>query len=334
MKDFYKILGVADNANQDEIKKAYRKLAVKYHPDKNQNDKNAEDKFKEINEAYETLSDENKKNEYDNIRKYGGSGHYHSQMEEFINRFSFNGGRRRATSKGQDLRINLEVTLEEVYNGTTKFINYKRRVPCDSCFGIGGKEDVCHTCHGKGFFQQVMRDPFGNTIYNMGTCQNCGGTGKIVIEPCKTCNGESWAIKEEKLEINLPQGIEDGMIFVRERFGNHIKNGIPGDLIINIIEKPHNIFVRSGMDLNSSINLSYPELILGVEKEIETLSGNIKISIPNNTKPNQILRIREKGLKINGNFGDLMLTINLEMPKIVNNEYKELVQKLNQINTN
>lgn len=335
MKDYYKILGINENANQDEIKKSYRKLAVQYHPDKNPDNKEAEEKFKEINEAYEILSDENKKNQYDNFRKYGGGGEQLNNMDEILRRFGFNrGGMRRPNIKGQDLRVNIEVTLEEVYTGVLKNIRYRRRSPCEPCSGTGGKQDVCGNCGGNGYAKEVIRDNYGNTQISMGLCQNCSGSGKIIKEPCTTCNGESWILKEEVLEINLPQGVEDGMMFAKKGFGNHIRNGTPGDLIIVIVEKPHTNFVRSGIDLTTNVNLTYPELILGTEKEIKTIDGAIKINIPSNTKPNQVLRIRQKGLIINNNKGDLMLTINLEMPKIVNNEYKELLEKLKQINTN
>lgn len=334
MKDYYNILGVNENATQEEIKKSYRKLAVQYHPDKNPNNKEAEEKFKEISEAYDTLSDDNKKNQYDSVRKYGGLGGQFDQMDEILRRFGVNrGGMRRPNIKGQDLRLNIEVTLEEVYNGTTKHIRYNRRASCDNCSGTGGKQDSCQNCGGNGFGKQVFRDNYGNTQISMGLCQNCNGTGKIIIDPCKTCNGESWVLKDETLDVNLPQGVEDGMMFVKKGFGNHIRNGNPGDLIIVVVEKPHEHFVRTGIDLNTNVSLTYPELILGSEKEIKTIDGVIKINIPNNTKPNQVLRIRQKGLQINGTKGDLMLTINLEMPKIVNNEYKELLEKLKQINT-
>lgn len=333
MKDYYKILDINETANQDEIKKSYRKLAVQYHPDKNPDNKEAEEKFKEINEAYEILSDENKKNQYDNARKYGGN--QFDDMDEILRRFGVNrGGMRRPNIKGQDLRINIEISLEEVYTGTVKNIKYRRRSPCEPCSGTGGKQDVCTNCTGSGYMREVLRDNYGNTQISMNICSNCSGTGKIIKDPCTTCNGESWILKEENLEINLPQGAENGMMFAKKGFGNHVRNGTPGDLIIVIIEKPHDNFVRSGIDLTTSVKLTYPELVLGAEKEVKTIDGVIKINIPSNTKPNQVLRIRQKGLKINGNIGDLMLTINLEMPKIVNNEYKELLEKLKQINTN
>ena len=335
VKDYYSILGVNENASPDEIKKSYRKLAIQYHPDKNPNNKEAEEKFKEISEAYDVLSDSNKKNEYDNIRKYGGNmGGGFGSMEDFMSRFGF--GRntmRRPNIKGQDLRINVELTLEEIYRGINKTIKYKRRSSCNSCSGTGGKQDSCGNCGGVGFSREVQRDGFGNTHMTVGTCQNCGGTGKIIIEPCSNCNGESWKLVDETLEVNLPQGVEDGMMFAKKGFGNHIRNGTPGDLFIIITEKPHSIFTRSGIDLSTNVELTYPELILGSEKEVKTIDGNIKINIPKNTKPNQVLRIRQKGLKINNNIGDLMLTINLEMPKIVTNEYKETLEKLKNINT-
>lgn len=335
MKDYYKILGLNENATPDDIKKSYRKLAVQYHPDKNPDNKEAEEKFKEISEAYETLSDSDKKNQYDNVRKYGNLGDNFSQMDEILNRFGFGrGGMRRPNVKGQDLRVNLEVTLEEIYTGVTKKINYKRRASCNSCSGTGGKQESCSNCSGNGFAKEIYRDNYGNTQISMGLCSNCSGTGKIIKEACTSCNGESWALVDEILDINLPQGVEDGMMFSKKGFGNHIRNGNPGDLIIVIVEKPHSSFIRSGIDLSTNVNLTYPELILGTEKEIKTIDGSIKINIPNNVKPNQVLRIRQKGLKINNNIGDLMLTINLEMPKVVNNEYKELLEKLKQIKTN
>jgi molecular chaperone DnaJ len=335
MKDYYSILGIDQNASPDEIKKSYRKLAVQYHPDKNPDNKEAEDKFKEISEAYEVLSDSNKKNEYDNAKKYGGNmGGGFGNMEDFINRFAFGQNRmRRPNMKGQDLRINIELTLEEIYSGVTKTIKYRRKSGCGSCSGSGGKQDNCPNCGGSGFSREINRDNFGNTHMSMTHCQNCAATGKIIVDPCGTCNGEGSTMTEEVLEVNLPKGVEHGMMFSRQGFGNHIRNGIPGDLIVGIVEKPHDLFVRSGIDLTTNVELTYPELVLGTEKEVKTIDGTIKINIPKNSKPNQVLRIRQKGLKINNNIGDLMLTINLEMPKIVDNEYIELLQKLKQFKT-
>lgn len=327
MKDYYQILEVPETATQDDIKKSYRKLAVQYHPDKNPDDKASEEKFKEINEAYDTLSDNAKKEKYDHTRKYGND--MFSNMDRMVRDFNFG---RRGSVRGQDLKINIELTLEEIFSGTTKNIRYNRRAPCETCTGTGGKQDKCGSCGGSGFSKHVQRDQFGNTHMVMGLCGTCSGVGKIIKEPCTSCNGESWKVKEETLTINTPEGIEHGTPFAKKGFGNHILNGTPGDLIIFIIEKPHSVFVRDGIDLHTDISIPYPELILGTEKEVKTINGKIKITLPSNSKPNDILRIKNKGLKINGNFGDLMLTINLEMPKIVTDEYKELLEKLKQIN--
>ena len=332
MKDYYQILGVNENASQDDIKKSYRKLAVMYHPDKNPNDKVAEDKFKEINEAYENLSDPEKKNRYDHMRSHGGDPN--DQYDEMFRAMRDMYGRmRKPTIKGQDLRINVELSLEEIYNGTTRTLRYSRKVACDSCNGTGGKQDVCGTCNGNGFSKITQRGPFGIIQTVMGICNSCNGSGRVVKDPCKSCNGESSKIKEEVLDINIPQGVENGMMFSKKGFGNHILNGIPGDLIIAILERPNEDFIRDGLDLSTNVSLPYPDLVLGVEREVKTIDGKIKIKIPANSKPNDVLRIRQKGMKINTKRGDLMLTINLEMPKIVTNEYKETLEKLKNINT-
>ncbi len=325
MKNYYEILGVNENSTQDEIKKSYRKLAVKYHPDKNPNDKSAEEKFKEISEAYDTLSDTNKKSQYDNSRKFGN-------MDNMFQYFEFNnGGMRRPTIKGQDLRINIELTLEEIFSGMTKTIRYNRKSACNSCQGTGGKQDTCSNCKGTGTTRVVQRSSFGMTHISMGLCNNCKGTGKIVVDPCKTCSGEGCLNTEEVLDVNIPEGVFDGMSFIRQGYGNHILNGTPGDLLLTISEKHNEDFFRDNLDLHTNVSLSYPELILGVEKDIKTIDGKIKIKIPERSKPNDILRIRQKGMKMNGNRGDLMLSINLEMPNVVTDEYKEVLEKLKEL---
>lgn len=327
MKNYYEILGLKEDCSQEDIKKSYRKLAVQYHPDKNPGNKEAEEKFKEISEANDVLSDSNKRSQYDQSRNFGN-------LDDVLNRFGFGQNMRKPTSRGQDLRATIELTLEEIYTGVVKNLKFVRRVSCNPCQGGGGKQDYCTTCKGTGHIQQIHRDGYGNTQVIMTNCSLCQGNGKIMKEPCTTCNGEGWSSKEETLSINIPEGIHDGAMFAKKGFGNHIRNGVPGDLIITIIEKQNEHFVRNGNDLVTKVSLTYPELILGVEKEIKTIDGKIKINLPPMSKPNDLLRVRNKGMKNNGNTGDLMLTINLEMPKIINNEYKELLEKLKQTNIN
>ena len=327
MKNYYEILGLKEDCSQEEVKKSYRKLAVQYHPDKNPDNKEAEEKFKEISEANDVLSDSNKRSQYDQSRKFGN-------LDDVLSRFGFGQNMRKPTSRGQDLRATIELTLEEIYTGVVKNIKFVRRASCDPCKGSGGSQDYCTTCKGTGYIQQLFRDQYGNTQVMMTNCSLCQGNGKIMKEPCTTCKGEGWSSKEETLGVNIPEGINDGAMFAKKGFGNHIRNGVPGDLIITIIEKQNEHFVRNGNDLITKVGLTYPELILGVEKEIKTIDGKIKINLPPMSKPNDVLRVRSKGMKNNGNIGDLMLTINLEIPKIVNNEYKESLEKLKQINTN
>lgn len=334
MINYYEVLGVNENSSQDEIKKAYRKLAVKYHPDKNLGDKESEEKFKEISVAYDTLSDPGKKSQYDHERMYGGNPYNQfSHMDDMINRVM---GRnmRRPTPKGQDLRITLDLSLEEIFHGITKNIRYSRKVSCDTCKGIGGKEDVCTTCNGTGHLKHMVRDPFGNVQMSISPCGVCMGGGKTLKDPCDVCKGTGSIIHSEELDINIPPGVEDGMSFSKKGFGNHVRSGISGDLILTIVEKPNDIFIRNGMDLMTNVSLDYSDLILGTEKEVKTIDGKIKIKIPERSKPNDTLRIKEKGMKFNGIRGDLMLTIDLEIPNIVNNEYKDILEKLKQVKVN
>ena len=334
MKNYYEILGVEENSSPEDIKKSYRKLAVKYHPDKNPGDTVAEEKFKEISEAYDILSDPNKKSNYDNSRKFGGTdfgggfGHMDDMIKNFINR-----NVRRPTMKGQDLKVSIELSLEEIYQGVKRTIRYARKESCDTCGGVGGKEGSCNSCGGNGFIKQMVRDPFGNTQLLMNTCPNCMGSGKILVDPCGTCGGEGSTIKNEEIDVTIPPGVQNGSMFSKRGYGNHTRNGVPGDLILVILEKPHDTFIRSGQDLNTNVFLTYPDMILGVEKEIKTIDGKIKIKIPGMSKPNDVLRIKEKGMKFNEVRGDLMLTINLEIPIIVNEEYKQTLEKLKEIKT-
>jgi len=330
-KDYYEVLGVEKTASADEIKKAYRKLAKENHPDKNQGDTEAEERFKEISEAYEHLSDPTKKQKYD---QFG-----HSKGNSFAEDFGFNGfnpfnpfGRREKQPRvGETLTLGLKLTLEEIYSGTKKTYKYNRQENCHDCGGAGGLEPHdCTNCQGTGEVSYSQRTNFGVFIQNM-PCNICGGAGTTYDVSCKTCNGSGLKTVEEIVDVDIPHGVENNMTFVMEGKGNSIKNGTAGDLHIRIIEKQHELFTRVNNDLKLNLKLSYPQLVLGDKVEVGTIEGGkIRITIPPFSDVNTNLKIQNKGLKMfrGENRGDLIITLGVEIPKSITEEQRELLEKL------
>lgn len=328
-RDYYEVLGVTKKASANEIKKAYRKLAKELHPDVNPNNKEAEDKFKEVSEAYEHLSDNDKKTKYD---KFG-----HSQegrgfsAEEAFGGFSRHFHQRPVYS-GANLRVNIKLTLEEVFSGVKKMYKYTRDVSCDECDGHGGHEvHDCTTCNGVGQVMKQFRTPIG-VIQQASICPSCNGNGTAYTKECNSCKGVGVKKVEEVAELEIPSGVEDGMSFAIPDKGNGIKSGTYGALICGITVLPHKVFVRNGNDLRIKLKLTYPQLVLGDKVDLETIEGTkIRITVNELSESESTLKINGKGLKVMGKEstrGDLFITLGVSLPKTLDDETKDLITKL------
>ena len=350
-RDLYEVLGVSRDASQDEIKKAYRKMAIQYHPDKNPGDKEAEEKFKEIAEAYAILSDQNKRARYDRFghSATSGAGDFggFSNIEDIFSAFgdSFGGGfgdifggrsrqRRRVDNRGGDLQIRLRLTLEEIATGITKKIKVKKSVTCDHCNGSGSARDSrpvqCPVCHGTGEMRQVIQSLFGQMI-NVTTCNRCNGQGNIISDPCRKCNGDGHITGQKDIEINIPAGVTSGNYIPLKGEGNVGKrNGPPGDLIVYIEEQKHPVFERVGNDGIMVLPISYPQAVLGRSLEIPTLTGKAKINIPGGTQAGKILRMRNKGIpNVHGaGIGDQLVQVQVYIPTRLSAEEKDKIKDL------
>lgn len=341
-RDYYEVLGLTKEANQDQIKKAFRKLAKEFHPDKTEGNSELEEKFKEVQEAYEVLSDEDKKTKYDqfghdfgkmNQQHHGGFG----DISELFRRHGFNmgGNPQPIIKRGPTLTINVRVTLEEINTGIYKKLKYHRNDSCDICNGKGGTgEKLCPICNGSGVVTRIIRMA-NHVMQTQNDCNHCERTGKVIDTICNDCNGSGVKKIEDIVGVEIPAGISDGGTFVAEKKGDSIKNGIAGDLHIIINELPHKNFYRMGNDLRYNLKLTYPQFVLGDKVEIPTIEGkNIRISVPEFSNINDNLRVTNKGLKIMNteNNGDLIIVLDISMPKEINSEEKKLITKLKEIN--
>lgn len=354
-RDLYEVLGVSRNASQDEIKKAYRKKAIQYHPDKNPGDKEAEERFKEIAEAYAILNDSEKRSRYDRFghSATSGAGDFggFSNIEDIFSAFGdifgggfgdiFGGGgsrrRRRTENRGGDLQIQLRLTLEEIATGVTKKIKVKKYVTCHTCNGNGSSKDSrpvqCPVCHGTGEMRQVTQSLFGQMV-NITTCNRCNGRGSIISDPCRTCNGDGRVSGNKEIEINIPAGVSSGNYIPLKGEGNiGQRNGPPGDLIVYIEETKHSVFERSGNDVIMVLPISYPQAVLGDAMEIPTLTGKAKITIPAGTPAGNILRMRNKGIpNVHGaGIGDQLVQIQVYIPTRLSTEEREKIKGLEKI---
>jgi molecular chaperone DnaJ len=349
-RDYYDVLGVTKNATEDEIKKAYRKMAMKYHPDKNQGDKAAEEKFKEAAEAYDVLGNASKKQKYDQFGHAGfsaggGGGHGDfSSMDDIFSAFgdifggggfgggSSRGGRR--VNRGTNLRIKVKLDLNEILTGVEKKIKVNKYVSCVPCKGTGAQNGSgfsnCNTCRGTGQVTRVVQTMLGQ-MQTASTCPSCGGEGQIIKEKCKSCYGDGIVKGEEVISINIPAGVAEGMQLSMQGKGNAAaRGGIPGDLLIVVEETEHPTLKRDGNNLLYNLFISVPEVILGTSAEINTLDGKAKIKIEPGTQSGKVLRLRGKGLpNINGyEKGDLLVNVNVWTPQTLNKEEKQLLEKL------
>jgi molecular chaperone DnaJ len=356
-RDYYEVLGISKGASEDEIKKAYRKIAIKYHPDRNPGDKEAEEKFKEAAEAYDVLHDPQKRQTYDQFGfegLSGGAGGFGGgfgggfSMDDIFSMFGdvfggrggfggFGGGGRRqpAQYRGADLRLKVRLTLQEIATGVTKKFKVRKDVPCDHCHGTGAEggsgSDTCPNCHGSGVEIRTQQSIFG-MMQTQTTCHVCGGEGKIIKNKCHHCHGEGIVKGEEVVEINIPAGVAEGMVVNVPGKGNAGKhNGITGDIQVFIEEEPNDTFVRDGNNLLYNLLLDFPTAALGGTVDIPTIEGNsVKIKIEPGTQPGKTLRLRDKGLKpvqgYGNEKGDLIVNISVYVPKTLSKEEKKSIE--------
>ena len=354
-RDYYEVLGVSKSADATEIKKAYRKLALKYHPDKNPGDKEAEEKFKEAAEAYDVLSNEEKRHRYDQFGHAGvggaGQGGFGGgmSMDDIFSQFGdifgsfggfsgFGGSRcgrgSRRVNRGTNLRVKVKMSLQEIATGIEKKIKVKKYVACQHCNGTGARDgksySTCSTCKGSGQVTRVQNTILG-AMQTTSTCPTCEGEGKIINEKCTFCNGEGVLMSEEVISINIPAGVAEGMQLSLSGKGNAARRGgVNGDLIVLIEEEEHPELVRDGNDLLYNVFIGYPEAVLGETVEIPTIEGKVKVKIEAGTQPGRILRLRGKGLPdVNGyGKGDLLAKVNVWIPKNLSKDEKKLVEKM------
>ncbi|PID90025.1 MAG: molecular chaperone DnaJ [Bacteroidetes bacterium] len=353
-RDYYEILGVEKGASTDEIKKAYRKLALQYHPDKNPGDKEAEAKFKEAAEAYEVLGDADKRARYDRFghEGMGAGGGFHSggmSMEDIFSQFGdifggafggafggFGRGGGPSRPRGTDLRIHLSLTLEEMASGVTKKLKLKKDNTCSVCNGTGAASSSamteCTTCHGQGFVTRVANTMLGR-MQTRQPCSTCGGTGQMIKEKCKACRGKGVEKSEETISVDIPAGVSDGMQLAMRGNGNAgPQGGEPGDLLIAIDQKAHDSFIREGNDLIYNLKIPFTTAALGGSVEIPTISGQARIKIASGTQPGKLLRLRGKGMPMMNarQAGDLLVVVDVHVPTSLSSEEKKLLKSLDE----
>ncbi len=357
-RDYYEVLGVDKSASADEIKKAYRKLAVKYHPDKNPDNKEAEEKFKEAAEAYSVLSDPDKKAKYDQFGHAGVDGSTpdfsggFGNLNDILNDLfgggfggfggfggGFGGGRggqrQQRVYRGRDIRVRVKLTLEEIAKGVEKEISIERSVPCKDCGGKGAKNSsdikTCSACNGTGQVQRVVNTFLGQTV-TYSTCQQCGGEGKVISNPCRSCGGTGLVRKRETIKVKIPAGVEAGMQMTITGEGHAAKNnGVNGDLLVVIEEQEHPNLKREGNNLYCTKIVSLPDAILGAEVEVPGIDGNYKIKVEPGTQSGTVVRLRGRGLPtVNGygGTGDLYVKIAVWIPKKLDKDDKAVIESL------
>ena len=361
-RDYYEVLGVSKNATDAEIKAAYKKMAIKYHPDRNPGNKEAEEKFKEAAEAYDVLHDPEKRQRYDQfgfagMNGQGGFGGGASMsMDDIFNMFGdifgggsfgggfggfsgfggFGGGRGgKRVEKGADLRLKVRVNLKEVATGVTKKFKINKYVTCPHCHGSGsedGKTETCTKCNGTGATYRNVNTMFGH-MQTQTQCDACGGTGSVIRNKCKDCGGTGIIKGEEIVEIKIPAGVQEGMVVTERGKGNAARwNGVPGDIQVYIQEEPHPELLRDGQNLQYQLLLDVPTAILGGSAEVPTIDGKVKIKIEPGTQPGKTMRLRGKGLPVVQGYGygtgDLIVQIGVYIPENLSREEKETFEKL------
>ena len=352
-RDYYEVLGVSKGASEDEIKKAYKKMARKYHPDLNPGDKSAEEKFKEVNEAYEVLSDADKRARYDQYGHAGvdpnfGAGGFgggfdggfdFSDLGDIFGSFfggGFGGGRRtnpNAPQRGESIRMAVTISFEEAAFGCEKEVTVERYEACDTCHGSGcapgTSPEVCPDCHGTGTVQVRRQTPMG-VFATSSPCPKCGGKGRIIHQPCKDCRGSGMMRKKKTIQASIPAGIDNGQTISIRGQGNAGRNGGPaGDLLITITVRPHELFRREGTSVLCEAPITFTQAVLGAELEIPTIDGKVKYTLPEGTQSGTTFRLKGKGIpSINGRGrGDQYVTVYIETPRNLNKEQREALKK-------
>ena len=360
-RDYYEVLGVSKNASDAEIKAAYKKMAIKYHPDRNPGNKEAEEKFKEAAEAYDVLRDPQKRQQYDQfgfagMGGQGGFGGASMNMDDIFSMFGdifgghggfggfegfggfggFGGGSTgHKTYKGADLRLKVRLTLEEVATGVTKKFKVRKHVTCTACNGTGsadGKKDTCSQCKGSGSVYKTINSMFGR-MQTQTVCPSCNGTGSVIKNKCPKCNGEGVVNGEEIIEVAIPAGVEDGMVVTASGKGHAGKqNGVPGDIQVFIEVEPHKELQRNGQNLEYNLLLDVPTAVLGGSAEVPTIDGKVKIKIEPGTQPGKVMRLRGKGLPAVSGYGygtgDLIVNIGVYVPRNLSKEEREMFEKM------
>ena len=361
-RDYYEVLGVEKSASETEIKKAYRKLAIQYHPDKNPGDKEAEEKFKEAAEAYSVLSDKDKRSRYDQFGHAGMGGAAGGGFSDFADfdlndifssvfgqgfsgfggfgGFGGGGGARSSQRKfrGSDLRVKVKLNLKDVSTGVEKKFKLKKYVTCEHCHGSGaegdGATETCPTCHGTGSVTRTQQSIFG-MMQTQSVCPQCNGEGKIIKNKCKHCSGEGIVYGEEVVEVKIPAGVGEGMQLTVNGKGNAGKhNGVPGDLLVVIEEESHPDLIRDENDLIYNLLLSVPTAALGGTVEIPTIDGKVKVKIEPGTQPGKVLRLRGKGLPQVNSYGysngtgDLLVNVSVYIPETLSKDEKQALEKM------
>lgn len=352
-RDYYEVLGLKKGASDDEIKRAFRKMALKYHPDKNPNDKKAEELFKEVNEAYSVLSDPDKKSKYDKFGHAGvdpnagfGTGGGFGGFEDIFDMFGdmFGGGfggfangrqgQRNAPMKGRDIQKSVVISFEDAAFGTKKNIKLNKHVKCDTCNGTGAEpgtsKTVCQNCGGTGEIHTTKQTPFG-AFQSSSPCRNCGGTGRINEHPCHNCSGIGQVKKTVTISVSIPAGVDSESVISLKGQGEPGLNGGPnGDLYVVVQVRPHKIFKRKGQDLWLEIPISFNQAALGDEITVPTLDGKVAYKVPAGTQPDTVFRLKGKGIKaVRGNrVGDLYVKVVLEIPTKLNSKQKKAVEMM------
>lgn len=357
-RDYYEILGVQKGASQDEIKKAYRKVAMQFHPDRNPGDKAAEEKFKEAAEAYEVLSDADKRAQYDRFGHAGvqgngrGFGGGNGNMEDIFSQFgdifgddifgSFfgggggrRGGQRMRGVRGSNLRIKIKLTYEEIAKGVTKQVKVKKHVPCNTCHGSGAKDkgsvQTCNTCGGTGQVRRVSNTFLGQ-MQTVSTCPTCNGEGTTITAKCGSCKGEGRVYGEETVTLDIPAGVQEGMQLSLGGRGNAgERGGPPGDLIVLIEEEQHKELHRDGLNVAYELHITFPDACFGTSVEVPTIDGRAKIKIPAGTQSGKIFRLKGKGFPGVNSYekGDQLIYVNVWTPQNLSAEEKAQLEKMN-----
>ncbi|MBQ9667761.1 MAG: molecular chaperone DnaJ [Prevotella sp.] len=358
-RDYYEVLGVSKTASEEEIKKAYRKIAIKYHPDRNPGDKEAEEKFKEAAEAYNVLHDAQKRQQYDQFGfdgpmgsgGFGGFGGASMDLNDIFNMFGdvfggrgfsgfggfgSRGGQRTQQHRGNDLRLKVKLSLKEINEGVTKKFKVRKDITCHHCHGTGAESgsgtETCPTCHGQGYVVRTQQSLFG-MMQTQSVCPTCHGEGQVIKNKCHECGGTGVTKGEEVVEIKIPAGVAEGMVVNVPGKGNAGQhNGIPGDIQVFIEEEENDTFVRDGNDLIYNLLLDFPTAALGGEVDIPTIDGkNLKVKIDSGTQPGKTMRLREKGLPAVQGYGsgrgDLVVNISVYVPKTLSREERKALEE-------